>query len=67
MEEQNCFPSSYMKKAKTINVKSSKKVSKKVTKLKKKKTYYVEVFPYKIVKGKKYICPVSDTKKVKTK
>lgn len=59
--------SSYMKKAKTINVKSSKKVSKKVTKLKKKKTYYVEVLPYKIVKGKKYVCPVSDTKKVKTK
>lgn len=59
--------SPYMKKAKTVNVKSGKKVSKKVTKLKKKKTYYVEVFPYKVVKGKKCVCPVSDTKKVKTK
>ena len=56
-----------MKKAKTVNVKSGKKVSKKVTKLKRKKTYYVEVLPYKVVKGKKYICPISDTKKVKTK
>ena len=59
--------SPYMKKAKTVNVKSGKKVSKKVTKLKRKKTYYVEVLPYKVVKGKKYICPISDTKKVKTK
>lgn len=54
-------------KAKTKTVTSYKKKSKKVTKLSKKKTYYVRVRTYKTVKGKKYYSAWSKYKKVKTK
>lgn len=59
-----------MKKAKTITVKGNKKTSKKIKKLKAKKTYYVQVRTYKTVKGKKYALPWyagTAVKKVKTK
>ncbi len=59
-----------MKKAKTVTVKGNKKTSKKIKNLKKKKTYYVQVRTYKIVKGKKYACSWdlgTGLKKVKTK
>ena len=57
-----------MKKAKTVTVKGNKKTSKKIKKLKKKKTYYVQVRTYKTVKGKKYAIPWGEfSKKVKTK
>ena len=55
------------KKAKTKKMTSYKKKSRKVTKLSKKKTYYVRVRTYKTVKGKKYYSAWSKAKKVKTK
>lgn len=54
-------------KAKTKTVTSYKKKSKKVTKLSKKKTYYVRIRTYKTVKGKRYYSAWSKYKKVKTK
>ncbi len=53
--------------AKTVNVKSYKTTSKKITKLAKKKNYYVRVRTYKTVSGNKYYSNWSSTKKVKTK
>ncbi|MDO4517838.1 MAG: fibronectin type III domain-containing protein, partial [Bacillota bacterium] len=53
--------------AKTITVKSYKTTSKKITKLKAKKTYYVKVRTYKTVNGKKYYSAWSKVKTVKTK
>lgn len=48
-------------------VKSSKSVSKKMTKLKAKKTYYVKVRAYKTVKGVKIYSTWSNVKKIKTR
>lgn len=56
-----------MKKAKTVTVKGNKKTSKKIKKLKKKKTYYVQVRTYKKVSGKNYCSTWSSKKSVKTK
>lgn len=53
--------------AKTAMVKSCKKTSKKVTKLKAKKKYYVRVRTYKTVKGVKFYSGWSKVKSVKTK
>ncbi len=55
------------KNAKTVTVTSNKTVSKKIGKLKAKKTYYVRVRTYKTVKGKKYCSSWSTAKSVKTK
>ena len=57
----------FTKNKKTVTVKGYKKVSKKVTKLKAKKTYYVKLRTYKTVKGKKYYSPWSKVKTIKTK
>ncbi len=56
-----------MKGAKTVTVSSAKKASKKITKLKAKKTYYVRIRTYKKVKGVTYSSKWSAVKKVKTK
>ena len=55
------------KKAKTKKVKGIKKTSTTVSKLKNKKTYYVSVRAYKVVKGKTYYSDWSSYKTVKTK
>lgn len=55
------------KKAKTKTIKKTKTTSASVSKLKKKKTYYVRVRTYKTVGGKKYYSSWSKVKKVKTK
>lgn len=55
------------KTTKVKAVSGAKKTSKKITKLSKKKTYYVRVRTYKTVKGVKYYSPWSKAKKVKTK
>lgn len=52
---------------KTVTVSSSKTTSKKITKLKAKKKYYVRVRTYKKVSGTKYYSDWSKTKTVKTK
>ena len=52
---------------KTVKVKSYKTVSKKISKLKAKKKYYVKVRTYKTVNGKKYCSGWSKVKKVTTK
>ena len=52
---------------KTVTVKGYKTTSKKITKLKAKKTYYVRVRTYKTVKGKKYYSAWSKAKTVKTR
>lgn len=55
------------KAVKTKTVKSAKKTSLTISKLKAKKTYYVRIRTYKTVKGKKYYSEWSKAKKVKTK
>lgn len=55
------------KKAKTVNVKSNKTVSKTITKLSKGKTYYVKVCAYKTANGKKISGSYSAVKKIKIK
>lgn len=57
----------FTKNKKTVTVKGYKKVSKKVTKLKAKKKYYVRVRTYKIISGKKYYSGWSAVKAIKTK
>ena len=52
---------------KTVTVSSSKTTSKKITKLKAKKKYYVRVRTYKTVSGTKYYSDWSKPKNVKTK
>lgn len=52
---------------KTVTVKSLKETSKKIRKLKSKKTYYVHIRVYKLVGGKKYYSDWSKTLKVKVK
>ena len=59
--------SKFTKGTKTVIVKGFKNVSKKVTKLKAKKTYFVKVRTYKTVKGAKVYSDWSKVKKVKTK
>ena len=59
--------SKFTKGKKTVTVKGYKKVSKKVTKLKGKKKYYVRVRTYKTVSGVKYYAPWSKSKTVKTR
>ena len=54
------------KTSKTVTIKKNTTTSKKITKLKTKKTYYVKIRTYKIVKGKKYYSAWSAVKKVKT-
>lgn len=54
-------------KAKTVNVKGSSTVTKKITKLSAKKTYYVRVRSYKTVNGKKVYGQWSAAKQIKTK
>lgn len=58
---------STMKYAKTITVKGASTLSKKVTKLKAKKKYYVQLRTYKVVNGKKYVSSWSTKKSVTTK
>ena len=55
------------KSKKTVTVKSSKKVSTTIKKLKSKKTYYVRVRSYKKINGKTYYGSWSKVKKVKVK
>ena len=52
---------------KTVTVKGNKTTSKKISKLKSAKTYYVRVRTYKTVSGKKYYSSWSKAKTVKTK
>lgn len=52
---------------KPYNINSNRTVSKKITKLKKNKTYYVRVRSYKIVSGEKYYGSWSGIKKVRCK
>ena len=56
-----------MKNAKKITLKSNKKTSAVVKKLKKKTNYYFQVYAFKKKSGKVYNGPVSAVKKVKTK
>lgn len=58
---------SSMKNPKTLRFTSSKTVSKKVTRLKAKKRYYVKVRSYKTVNGKRVYSSWSSKKSVKTK
>lgn len=55
------------KGAKTKTVKKTKTTSASISKLKKKKTYYVRIRTYKTVGGKKYYSGWSKVKKIKTK
>ena len=57
----------FTKNKKTVTVKGYKKVSKKVTKLKGGKKYYVKIRTYKTIKGKKYYSKWSKVKTIKTK
>ena len=59
--------SSKMAGAKIVTVKSNTATSKKISKLKAKKKYYVQVRTYKTVKGVKYYSSWSKVKSVKTK
>lgn len=59
--------SSNMSKAKTVTVKSTTAKAKTIKKLKAKKTYYVQIRTYKIVKGVKHYSGWSKAKKVRTK
>lgn len=54
-------------KAKTKTIKKNKTTSVKISKLKKKRTYYVRIRTYKTVDGRKYYSSWSGVKKVKTK
>ena len=56
-----------MKSAKTVTVKGASKVSKKLSKLKSKKKYYVRVRSYKVMGGKTYLGAFSAVKALKTK
>lgn len=59
--------SSKFKKAKSVTVKGSKKISKKISKLKKGKKYYVRVRAYKTVNGKKVYGSWSTKKSITVK
>ena len=57
----------FTKNKKTIKVKGYKITSKKVTKLKANKTYYVKIRTYKTIKGKNFYGKWSKAEKVRTK
>ena len=57
----------FTRNKKTVTVKGYKKVSKKVTKLKGGKKYYVRICTYKTIEGKKFYSKWSTVKTVKTK
>ena len=57
----------FTKNKKTVTVKGYKKVSRKVTKLKGGKKYYVRICTYKTIEGKKFYSKWSTVKTVKTK
>ena len=59
--------SKFTKGKKSVTVSGYSKVSKKVTGLKAKKTYYVRIRTYKTVSGTKYYSKWSAKKSVKTK
>ena len=59
--------SKFTKNRKTVTVKGYKKVSKKVTKLKAKKKYYIRIRTYKTVSGKNYYSGWSKVKTAKTR
>lgn len=59
--------SSKMTNAKTVTVKGYSKTSRKISKLKARKTYYVQVRTYKTVSGTNYYSSWSKAKAVKTK
>ena len=59
--------SKFTKNKKIVTVKGYKKTSRKITKLKGGKKYYVKIRTYKIVGGKKYYSPWSKAKTVRTK
>lgn len=56
-----------MKNAKSVKIKDTKAVSKTISKLKSKKTYYVQIRTYKTVNSKPYYSSWSAKKTVKTK
>ena len=56
-----------MKNAKSVKVTNYKKISRKITGLKSKKTYYVRVRTYRKVNGSFYYSKWTSVKKVKTK
>lgn len=58
--------SKFTKNKKTVTVSGYSKVSKKITGLKAKKTYYVRIRTYKTVNGKKYYSSWSKSKNAKT-
>ena len=64
---QLAMNSKFTKGKKTVTVTGYSKVSKKVTKLKGKKKYYVRVRTFKTVSGVKYYSPWSKVKTVKTR
>lgn len=59
--------SKFTKNKKTVTVKGYKKTSRKITKLKGGKKYYVKIRTYKTVGGTKYYSPWSKAKTVRTK
>ncbi len=59
--------SAFTKNKKTVNVKGYKKASRKITRLKAKKKYYVRIRTYKTVGGVKYYSPWSKVKTVRVK
>ena len=59
--------SSKFKGAKTVTITKNKATSKKISKLKAKKKYYVRVRTYKTVDGKKYYSAWSSVKSIKCK
>ena len=67
LERRIAKAKSSMKGAKTVTVKGYKKTTRKISKLKAKKKYYVQVRTYKIVKSKKYYSSWSKKKAVKTR
>lgn len=66
-EVQYALNSKFTKSKKTVNITKGTTVSKKITKLKAKKKYYVRVRAYKTVSGKKYYSDWSKAKTVTTK
>ena len=66
-EVQYALNKKFTKSRKTVKINKMATISKKVTKLKAKKKYYVRVRAYKTVKGKKYYSAWSKVKTVQTK
>jgi len=56
-----------MKGAKTTSIKNAKTISRKITKLKSGKEYYVQIRTYRMVSGKKYYSAWNSIKSVKSK